>query len=87
MSYGFYTVGKHNHLKAEQRLEDRRIRYSISPYLQAESDLVYTLLEKENLKREAEIMKDVNGWNVGESWYFSRKFMPRAIDPLSKTRQ
>jgi NADH dehydrogenase (ubiquinone) 1 alpha subcomplex subunit 13 len=86
MSWGFYTVGKTNNKRVEQRLENRRVRYAISPLLQAEADFVYRLREKENLRREQEIMKDVPGWKVGESWLFSKRFMPRGVDPMSKTR-
>lgn len=86
MSWGFYTVGKTNNKRVEQRLENRRVRYAISPLLQAEADYVYMLREQENLRREQEIMKNVPGWTVGERWLFSNRFMPRGVDTTSKTR-
>lgn len=85
--YGYYTVGKTNHKRAQQKLEDRRIRYAMAPLLQAEADREYMCREEENLKRETEIMKDVKGWKVGESVYFSNKFMKRHVDPMNKSAQ
>lgn len=85
MSWGFYRVGVCNNKRVEQKLENRRVRYAISPLLQAEADFEYLRREEENLRREREVMKNVPGWKVGEPWYFSNKFMPRAVDPMRKT--
>jgi NADH dehydrogenase (ubiquinone) 1 alpha subcomplex subunit 13 len=83
--YGFYTVGKTNRQRAEQKLEDRRIRYAMAPLLQAEADREYMIREQENLKKEMEIMKNVKGWIPGQSVYHSKKFVPRNVDPMNKS--
>lgn len=85
MAYGFYNVGKTNNQRAEQKLEDRRIRYTISPLLQAEADLEYMRREKEVIKKEAEIMQTVPGWIPGAGVYNSKRFVPRALDPMNKS--
>mmetsp|Transcript_111 Transcript_111/g.149 ORF Transcript_111/g.149 Transcript_111/m.149 type:complete len:135 (+) Transcript_111:134-538(+) len=85
VAYGFYTVGKTNNQRAEQKLEDRRIRYTMSPLLQAEADLEYMQREKELIKKEAEIMQTVPGWIPGASVYNSKRFVPRALDPMNKS--
>ena len=43
-----------------------------------------TRLEKEILKQEAEIMKNVPGWKVGEKTYHSDRWVPRHVAPLDK---
>mmetsp|Transcript_7419 Transcript_7419/g.12347 ORF Transcript_7419/g.12347 Transcript_7419/m.12347 type:complete len:133 (-) Transcript_7419:50-448(-) len=83
--YGYYTVGKTNNERAQQRLENRRIRYAIAPLLQAEADREYMVRERENLKKELEIMKDVSGWIPYLSPYNSQKFMKRSADPMNKS--
>ena len=47
--------------------------------MQAEIDRQYVHKEKQYLKWEAEIMKDVPGWTVGQSPYFSGQWMPRWV--------
>ena len=37
----------------------------------------YCKVEEKNLKNEAEVMKDIPGWEVGKSVYNSRKWVPR----------
>merc|ERR1712087_753718 len=64
VAYGFWTVGQTNHRRSEQKLETRRMRYVMAPLLQAEADLEYMQKEKERMKKEADIMKDVEGWKV-----------------------
>jgi hypothetical protein len=57
----------------------------MAPLLQAEADREYMIREKENLKRELEIMKDVKGWIPCLSPYNSQKFMKRSADPMNKS--
>jgi NADH dehydrogenase (ubiquinone) 1 alpha subcomplex subunit 13 len=83
--YGFYQVGKTNRARAEQKLEERKFRYAIAPFLQAEADAEYMERERENLKKEAEIMKDVPGWKVGESTYLTNKWMPRKVSQFERS--
>jgi NADH dehydrogenase (ubiquinone) 1 alpha subcomplex subunit 13 len=80
--YGFYTIAKTNDERNRQKLEDRRMRYAMSVLLKTESDREYLSREEIYLKQEREIMKDVKGWRVGESPYYSNKFAKRAVDPL-----
>lgn len=82
--YGFYQVGRTNRETSQQKLEERKIRYAIAPLLQAEADSEYLARERENLKKEAEIMKNVAGWQVGKSPYWSQKWMPRKVNQMEK---
>lgn len=59
----------------EERLQCRRNLVSI---LQAEEDRRYVEAKKAALSREAEIMKDVPGWKVGENVYNGDRWMPPA---------
>lgn len=78
--YGFYQVGQTNQKRNEQKYLERKARYAVAPVLQAESDRHYLEKELKILKQEAEIMKNVEGWQVGQSAYNSKKFMPRFVD-------
>mmetsp|Transcript_17372 Transcript_17372/g.29460 ORF Transcript_17372/g.29460 Transcript_17372/m.29460 type:complete len:133 (+) Transcript_17372:208-606(+) len=77
ITYGFIQVGRTNRERAVQRMEERKLRYAIAPFLQAEADLEYIAREKQLLKREAEVMKDVPNWQAGKSPYISKVWMPR----------
>jgi len=83
--YGFYQVGQTNIAKNQQRMQERKVRYEIAPILQAEADREYLERELIILKKEAEIMKDVDGWVVGKSPYWTQKFMPRAVNQFDRT--
>lgn len=48
--------------------------------VQAEEDLAWIERRKKKQAREAEIMKDVPGWVVGQSVYHSKRFMPSAMN-------
>lgn len=63
-------------------------RLAIAPYLQAEEDIRFAFFHPfllisyckymdQQLKKEAEAMKDIPGWEVGKSVYNSRKWVPR----------
>mmetsp|Transcript_3408 Transcript_3408/g.7663 ORF Transcript_3408/g.7663 Transcript_3408/m.7663 type:complete len:134 (-) Transcript_3408:349-750(-) len=82
--YGFYQIGRTNRQRAQQKLEERKIRYAILPVLQVEADMEYMTREKELLKREAELMKDEPGWEVGKSPFYSKKWRPRSINAFDK---
>mmetsp|Transcript_13968 Transcript_13968/g.38619 ORF Transcript_13968/g.38619 Transcript_13968/m.38619 type:complete len:135 (+) Transcript_13968:62-466(+) len=77
MSYGFYMIGESN---KKWRLEDYRAkeaRMGMVPFLQAESDLDWLYRRNKALEREARIMKDVPGWEVGASVYHtSHRWVP-----------
>lgn len=84
MAWGFHRVFQHNRAMNGEKLEERRARYAMAPILQAEEDLYYIEREKQIQKQEAEIMKDVRGWTVGESTYLTDRFVNRNVCPLNK---
>lgn len=51
-------------------------RRDIFPYLQAEQDLRYQKDREEWEAFEADVMSDVEGWEVGKCVYKTRKWMP-----------
>lgn len=79
IAYGFYRVGQYNKERNGEKLEERRARYAMAPVLQMEEDRWYAEREREILKKEAEIMKDVPGWKVGESVYNTTRWVPRHV--------
>lgn len=84
--YGFYQVGQTNQKKNEQKYLERKARYNVAPVLQAEADREYLERELKNLKKEAEVMKGVDGWVVGKNPYSNgKRFMPRAVDNFDPT--
>lgn len=85
--FGMYRVGKYNRERAGEKLLMREARYSMAPILQAEADRLYMAREEEINKREAEIMKDVKGWKVGESVYNTERWVPRNITPLDRNNK
>lgn len=87
IGYGFYQIGQTNIENREQKVHERRLRYAMAPILQAEADREYLERELINLKKEAEIMKDVDGWTVGRSPYWTAKFMPRAVNPFDRSNK
>ena len=85
ISYGYYQVGQYNIERNQQKMQERKVRYALAPVLQAEADREYMMRETANLKKEAEVMRDTPGWEVGMSPYFSGKWMPRAIAQLDRS--
>jgi NADH dehydrogenase (ubiquinone) 1 alpha subcomplex subunit 13 len=79
-----YRVGTMNKERNGEKLEARKARYAMVPLLQAEEDRWYVEREREIMKKEAAIMKNVSGWKVGQSVYFSDRWVPRQIAPLDK---
>jgi NADH dehydrogenase (ubiquinone) 1 alpha subcomplex subunit 13 len=84
IAYGFYRVGQCNKEKSGEKLEERKLRFAMAPVLQAEEDRWYAAREQAILKREADIMKNVDGWEVGKSTYFTDRWVPRCAAPLDK---
>uniref|UniRef100_A0A7S1FYH9 NADH dehydrogenase [ubiquinone] 1 alpha subcomplex subunit 13 n=1 Tax=Corethron hystrix TaxID=216773 RepID=A0A7S1FYH9_9STRA len=83
ISYGFYQVGQGNQRRTREKMAILRQREEMVAELQAETDQEYAKREAKLLQVEAEIMKDVKGWKVGESPYFSGVWMPRAVYDFS----
>ena len=85
VAYGFYRVGVCNKQRNGEKLEERKARYAMAPVLQAEEDRWYVEREREILKQEAEIMRNVPGWKVGESTFHNTtRWVPRHVAPLDK---
>ncbi|PPD99463.1 hypothetical protein GOBAR_DD03509 [Gossypium barbadense] len=57
-------------------------RRAVLPVLQAEEDERFVKEWKKYLEYEAEVMKDVPGWKVGENVYNSGRWMPPATGEL-----
>jgi len=84
VAYGFYRVGQGNKQRSGEKLEERKARYAMAPFLQAEEDRWYAEREREIMKQEAEIMKNVPGWEVGAKTFHSDRWVPRHVAPLDK---
>ena len=83
--YGFYQVGQTNIERRKEKYHERRARYAIAPYLQAEADREYLQRELVLLQKEKEIMKDDPDWVVGKSpFHKSKYFMPRAVNQYDR---
>merc|ERR1711907_533451 len=78
MAYGFYKVGQGNIKRREEHEEKLVARHNLVPFLQAEEDRRYVAAKAATVAKEAEIMKDVPGWKVGESVYSGGRWMPPA---------
>ncbi|KAI8987949.1 GRIM-19 [Mycotypha africana] len=72
--FGFYRLFQGNLERRELKRENLWSRIHLVPLLTAESDRDnYRRLEAAKA-REAEVMKDVDGWKVGESVYNNTKY-------------
>ncbi|SAM04732.1 hypothetical protein [Absidia glauca] len=73
-TYGFYQVARGNLEKKELARENLWSRIHLVPLLTAEADRDLYRRTEAAKAREAEIMKDVDGWKVGESVYNNTKY-------------
>ena len=80
MAYGFYMVVTTNQARRAEAEEKRALRAALVPVLQAEEDRRFVAGMARALEREAEVMRGVPGWRVGESVY-SRRWMPPTTNP------
>ncbi|KAK7355339.1 hypothetical protein VNO80_14594 [Phaseolus coccineus] len=81
-SWGMYQVGQGNKIRRALKEEKYSARRSILPVLQAEEDERFVREWNKYLEHEAEVMKDVPGWKVGESVYNSGRWVPPASGEL-----
>ncbi|KAI8888903.1 GRIM-19 [Backusella circina FSU 941] len=73
-AFGFYKVYQGNLERRELKRENLWARINLIPLLTAESDRdLYRRTEAANA-REAETMKNVEGWKAGESVYNNTKY-------------
>lgn len=84
MAWGFYRVGQTNHEQSGEKMEERKQRYILAPYLQAEEDKRYNEREKYIRNKELEIMKDVPDWKARSTSYLTDRWVPRIYAPLDK---
>lgn len=84
IAFGFHRVGVRNRMVNGERMAEREARYAMAPFLQAEEDAWYHAREQEILEKEANIMKSVPGWKVGESSYLTDRWVPRQFGMLDK---
>jgi len=80
--YGFSQVGRYNKEKGIEKQLERERRYAIAPVLQADEDRSYLIREIINIKKEQEIMKDVQGHEAGKSQFGvsgKKKWAPRFV--------
>jgi NADH dehydrogenase (ubiquinone) 1 alpha subcomplex subunit 13 len=76
MAYGFYQVGQSNRGRRAVRAETMEARASLVPFLQAEEDRRWVKANQRFLAKQAEVMKDVPEFKVGESVYKTRWMPP-----------
>ncbi|CAF2116682.1 unnamed protein product [Brassica oleracea] len=84
-AWGMYQVGQvcHGSLMCRALKEENyAARRAILPILQAEEDERFVSEWKKYLDYEADVMKDVPGWKVGENVYNSGRWMPPATGEL-----
>ena len=65
---GFYSFSYTTNVIYREEIENRSSRMAIFPFLLAERDRAYLKQCRQNRDDEAELMKDVKGWEVG-TWY------------------
>ncbi|KAG1055606.1 hypothetical protein G6F43_002442 [Rhizopus delemar] len=73
-AYGFYKVAEGNLERRELNRENLWARIHLIPLLTAEADRDAYRRSEAAKAREAEIMKNVEGWKAGESVYNSTKY-------------
>jgi len=76
LTFGMVSIIMGNRQRKELKREETDIRYSILPFLQAETDVKLAFVDAKQLQNEAEIMKDVPNWEAGASVYNARYMRP-----------
>ncbi|KAJ1912334.1 hypothetical protein H4219_005648 [Mycoemilia scoparia] len=87
MGYGWYKVYQGIMERKELDREKMWSRIHLVPVLQAESDRDEHRRNKAAEAREREIMKGVEGWEVGKNVYNSNKYMGVTIANIPKSQQ
>ncbi|XP_062816407.1 NADH dehydrogenase [ubiquinone] 1 alpha subcomplex subunit 13 [Anolis carolinensis] len=80
--FGYYRLMKWNRERRRLAIEDGETRVALLPLLMAEDDRRTLRLLRQNFDEEAKIMKDVPGWQVGESRYHTTRWVPPTADEL-----
>ncbi|RIA87346.1 hypothetical protein C1645_726575 [Glomus cerebriforme] len=76
---GFYWMTQTILESRELKREKNWSRIHLIPMLQAEFDRDTYRRAQASLQREAEIMKDVPDWKIGESVYNSKRYVPPSV--------
>ncbi|XP_044311798.1 NADH dehydrogenase [ubiquinone] 1 alpha subcomplex subunit 13 [Varanus komodoensis] len=82
MFYGYYSIAKWNRERRRLNIEDLEARVALLPLLMAEDDRRTLRILRQNLEEEAKIMKDVPGWQVGESRFHTTRWVSPTLDEL-----
>ncbi|KAL4444624.1 hypothetical protein ABPG77_002441 [Micractinium sp. CCAP 211/92] len=77
MAFGFYKVGQSNRERRAIKAANYEARAALVPFLQAEEDRRWVNANRTFQAKQAEIMKNVPDYKVGESVYKTR-WMPPA---------
>jgi len=79
LTFGMVSIITANRQRKELKREETDIRFSILPFLQAETDVKLAFVQAKQLENEAEIMKDVPNWEAGANVYHSRYMNPMTV--------
>lgn len=82
MAWGFYRIGQTNHEKSAKKLAERRLRFQMAPFLQAEADLEFLVRERDIMDQQKFVMQDVPGWRRAQSPYFGDRWTPPRVSDL-----
>ncbi|XP_071952851.1 NADH dehydrogenase [ubiquinone] 1 alpha subcomplex subunit 13-like [Antedon mediterranea] len=82
MACGYFTQRMGNKKRRLLQREDREAYLAIMPLVEVETDRDILKRLKFNQAQEALIMKDVAGWNVGESVYNTDRWIDPCIEDL-----
>lgn len=83
-AYGFVQVGRTNTERRFWADKKREQKLALIPLLQADEDLTWIERYKKALVEEAEIMKHVPNWKVGESVYKTKvTWIPPSVSAFS----
>lgn len=77
--FGYIQLGRFNKEKRHLHKEKREVRMMIFPYLLAEQDKFTQKKIDDAFAEEAAIMKDVPGWEPGQSTFSKRWSAPRYL--------
>ncbi|XP_006882321.1 PREDICTED: NADH dehydrogenase [ubiquinone] 1 alpha subcomplex subunit 13-like [Elephantulus edwardii] len=80
--FGYWSMMKWNRERRRLLIEDLETHIALLPLLQAEADRRVLQMLRENLEEEAIIMKDVPDWKVGESMYYTTRWVQPAVGEL-----
>jgi len=79
VTYGWYWNIQSIQERRELKREKVWSRIHLIPLLQAESDRDEVRRQTESEAMEAKVMESVEGWNVGESVYHSKRYVPPTV--------